>query len=249
MREKSMIAAGLAIICFAQISFAGSLNVAPMVINADVARGKKVSGHFQIANTGKQKITVEISKEMKMSFPTQAVKNNDWLKLKQNKVTLKPGAKKNIDYTVSAGKKDLGEAMAIIFVNEQDANASIMTRTGVVLYAKIKGTEVMDAEIESIKMKKDGLGQVMVDLMIHNRSNVYICPRGKVFINDPSGARVDDVDIPYNTLILPGQSRDIPMYLSKGKTYASNCNLEAVVDYSRGNKKILARKEVSFTAD
>ena len=84
---------------------------------------------------------------------------------------------------------------------------------------------------------------------MHNRSNVYICPRGKLFIVDSAGERVDDIDIPYNTLILPGQTREIPVSLTKGKTYADKCNLEAIVDYSRDNNKILIRKKVYFITD
>lgn len=244
-----MTAAGLAVVCLPKECFCGSLNVTPMVINAELAQGKKTSGHIQVSNTGNRQITVEISREMKMPFSSQTLKNDGWLRIKQNSVTLKPGEKKNINYYLQAGKKDSGEAMAIIFLNEKVSNSPVMSRTGAVLYAKIKGTEVMDAEIETIKIQKAGAGAISVDLLIHNRSNVYICPRGKLFVNNPGGERVDDIDIPYNTLILPGQSRDIALNLSKGKTYAGNCDLEAVVDYSRDNNKILARKKVQFTAD
>ena len=248
-RLITVTAAGLAIICVTQKSFAGSLNVTPMVINTDIAPGKTVSGRIQIANTGSRRITVEISREMKMPFSSQTGKNNDWLRLKENLVNLKPGAKKNIDYSLNAGKKDAGEAMGIVFFSEKGSNTSVMSRIGAVIYAKVKGTEAMDAKIETIKIKKDGSGAVTVDLLIHNLSNVYICPRGKIFVSDPSGERIDDIDIPYNTLIPPGQLRDIPLNLSKGKTYAGNCNLEAIVDYSRGNNKILARKKVPFVTD
>jgi hypothetical protein len=243
------ITAGLAIICVMQNISAGALNVTPMVINADVAPGKKISGCIQLTNSGTREIMVEISKEMKIPFSSETAKNSGWLKLKQDKVLIMPGAKKNIDYSVTGGKNERGEAMAIIFFNEKAANASVMTRTGAVLYAKIRGTEVMDAEIENIKMVKDEAGQVTVDLLIHNKSNVFICPRGKLFINNSSGERVDDIDIPYNTLILPGQSRNIPLNLSKGRTYADKCSFEAIVDYSRDNNKLLARKKVPFVTD
>jgi len=220
-----------------------------MVINDDVAPGKKINGRILIANTGSTLMTVQISREMKIPFSSQTAKNNDWLKIKQNVVSLKPGEKKNIDYSLSAGRKDSGEAMAIIFFNEKGPDAAVNSRIGAVLYAKIKGTEIMDAEIEAIKIKKDELGAITVDLVMHNRGNVYVCPRGKLFIIDSSGERVDDIDIPYNTLILPGQTREIPVPLAKGKIYANKCNLEAVVDYSRDNNKILIRKKVSFVTD
>ena len=150
-----MAAAILAITCAAQQVFAAALSVSPTVINDDVSPGKKINGRIQIANTGNSLMTVQISSEIKVPFSSQTAKNNDWLKLKQTVVSLKPGEKKNIDYSLSAGRKDSGEAMAIIFFNEKGPNTAVMSRIGAVLYAKIKGTEVMNAEIDDIKIKKD----------------------------------------------------------------------------------------------
>ena len=188
-----------------------ALSVSPTRIVHQGTPRQTLHGQFAIENHGEDVLEVSVQPEdwaRGLSGPRGPV---PWLTVRPTHVTLKPGKRARVNYTIRIPNDASGELRSQIFFTTGGAGTmSPRTRLGTIIYVGIKGTEQVEAAIGKVDafytVETPGAEQpdrLDIAMRIHNRSNVHIVPEGEVLIRDAQGRQVASVLMPAGWGLLP----------------------------------------------
>lgn len=138
----------------------------------------------------------------------------DWIEFDSYEFDLKPKEIKKLRLRIKVPTDIKGELVAQIFftsaVLEESGKPAerIKARVGSILYVAIKGTEIVDAEINNIAISeeyKEDERVIKVGVSVKNKGNVHIRPTGKAAIEDKAGKKLIELDVESGKPALPGQ--------------------------------------------
>jgi len=204
------------------------VRVSPTITQLCLASGEEKSDFFSVYNAGDKQLSVEVQEEelLKSSEDSKSADVSAWLKVEPEKFDIGPGETKSVKYNIKVPKGQRGELRGqIFFATNADFSSGIgiKNRFGVAIYAAIKGTEVVKAKITEVDVSKAPDNKnIKFSVIVQNKGNVHIRPRGKLLVKNKEGNVVKELILPYGYPIMPnaGHAYDAiweDMDLSKGK--------------------------------
>lgn len=186
-------------------SYAGSINIEPMLMELSGKPGEVFKGSYTIINPNETEMAVQIElRKWKKFVQNKDIKIPDWLELESQWFKLKPKESKQFSCTIKIPEGAIGELMAMVYFNAPIAPGSnVRMSIGTSIYVTVKGTEVISAEIEDIDIErfyKPGVGvppYYSISVKIKNNGNVHLRPRIKVDLKNRKRKRVYPVNFTY----------------------------------------------------
>lgn len=254
--------------CFlmTQLQAQTGISVSPPRVYFDAAQGSSAIQKVTVTNVSdKNTLDLAVSlgdweydiKGENMMHPAQTLPNScaSWISVKSedNYFTLAPGARKDLDITltVPSGGDGLAAHTAILYVSQMNpiddvdskgTNIKVSIRSGIKIFHKIPAAEIRKIEITDLKYTQSSNA---LQLKFENQSDIWI--DGKVateIINTKTGAKIEVDSLIFYTL--PGNVRmlSIPVgkILEKGSYNAS-----VLIDY--GEASALELAELNFNYD
>lgn len=203
------------------------VRVSPTITQLYLASGEEKSDFFSVYNSGGKQISVEAQAEelLKSSEDSKSIDINAWLEVEPEKFDIGPGETKSIKYNVKIPKGQRGELRGqIFFATDTDfaGGIGIKNRFGVAVYVAIKGTEVVKAKIAEVAVSKATSKEAIKDegadnknikfsVIVQNKGNVHIRPKGKLLVKNREGSIVKELILPYGYPIMPnaGHAYDV----------------------------------------
>jgi len=213
LRRNFYLLVGLLFLYFSSVLYAG-IGVEPTVTEISLSPGEREKGTFTVSNDGDKAIQVKVEVEDWMRRG-ERIEVPSWLEVKPLEFELGPGELKKVKYKIEVPGETTGELAAMVFFGSLTSAAGgvgIKTRFGVSIYVAIKGTEIVEANIEKLDVAKYGTEDsdnygINFGVTVGNMGNVHIRPKGKVAIEAKEGSRIKDVDIFYGLPVLPQGKR------------------------------------------
>jgi len=204
------------------------VRVSPTITQLSLASGEEKSDFFSVYNAGDKQLSVEVQEEelLKSSEDGKGADVNAWFKVEPEKFDIGPGETKSVRYNIKVPKGQRGELRGqIFFATNADfaGGIGIKNRFGVAVYVAIKGTEVVKAKITEVDVSKAPDNKnIKFSVIVQNKGNVHIRPRGKLLVKNKEGNTVKELALPYGYPIMPnaGHAYDAiweGMDLLKGK--------------------------------
>lgn len=231
---------------FQQPLFAG-LNVNPVVIEVVVPK-EGITQTIQVGNTGEKpiKVRIELNKLHKKDGEIEL-----WFKIMPHELEINPGEIADFSYVITPLEDAEGELRCMIFlvadeVGEKKSNLGI--RFGVPVYAIVKETVKLDAEVGEIKIEYNSNKKELQGIVyVKNKGNIHIRPFVDLDIQKEDGTVVNSFEIPFGQPAQVGQNRPF-MFNQRIEIHPGKYKLKASVDYGKmyGLKDYVATKEVEF---
>ena len=127
------------------------IGVKPTVTELSLSPGKKKAGIFTVLNDGEETVKVKVELE-DWRRREEEVRVDSWLKIKPREFKLAPGKVRKVKYKIKVPEEAEGEMVAMVFFGSlapAGGGVGIKTRFGVSIYVGIKGTEVIEANINN----------------------------------------------------------------------------------------------------
>jgi len=216
LRRNFYLLVALLFLYFSSVLYAG-IGVNPTVTELSLTPGKRKGGTFTVTNDGDKTISVKVEVE-DWQKRGAVVGDTSWLEVKPLEFELDPGEVREVKYKIEVPEEAKGELVAMVFfgsIAPAGGGVGIQTRFGVSIYVVIKGTEVVDADIERLDVVKygdegsDNYG-INFGVTVENRGNVHIRPKGKVTVEDKEGNRIKELDVFYGFPVFPEGKRTFP---------------------------------------
>lgn len=236
----------------------GGIGVQPTVTELNLFPGKKKAGTFTVLNDGDKAVKVKVELE-DWERREEEVIVDSWLKIKPLEFELTPGKARKVKYRIEVPEEAKGEMMAMVFFSSlvpAGGGVGIKTRFGVSIYVTIKGTEVVEANIEKFDVTKyagensDNYG-INFGVTVENMGNVHIRPKGKVTVDNKEGNRIKEVDISYGFPVFPQAKRTFPAIWKRGVLPPGEYKAKATINYGElyGLKDRISSYEALFSVN
>jgi len=256
LRRNFYLLVPLLFLYFSSVLYAG-IGVEPPVTEINLDPGKKKAGNFTVLNDGNEAIQVKVDLEEWGTKREEVV--TSWLEVKPLEFEVAPGTAKKVKYKIDVPEEAKGELAAMVFfgsLTPAGGGVGIRTRFGVSIYVAIKGTEIVEANIEKLDVVKyggensDNYG-INFGVTVENVGNVHIRPKGKVAIEDKEGSRIKDVDIFYGLPVLPQGKRTFPANWKGGVLPPGEYMGKAIISYGElyGLKDKISTYETLFSVN
>jgi hypothetical protein len=169
-----------------------------------------------VSNDADQPINIDVTVENWLNAGANSIKNpSAWLTIEERAFRLEPNSKREISYSVKMPEGLAGEAAAMVFfasTSVEGPQSMFVPRLGVIIYLIQKGSEIVDATIENIKVravsseKGDRRSRKLrvtfkVDTIVKNTGNVHLRPKGEVVIHNLRGKQLYKEEIPYGWVV------------------------------------------------
>jgi len=233
-------------------SLFGGITVEPVRQEIKVSPGKEAQGSYFVYNVGKEPTHVTVApRDWFVLKENRGINADSWLKISPRELDLEPGERKEVKYEVAVPTRAIGELVAMIsFVPRAEEESMINVVFSVSLYVMIEGTEILKGEISKVdirRWKKEGSSDLRLAVLVENRGNVHLRPKGKIVIEDRKGKEIKEVELTYGWPVYPGKNRAYfgdwkGVSLKSGKYKAT-----ATIDY--GDPENILKKTVSFKVD
>lgn len=181
-----------------------AFNINPYRVEMTLPTGEHREGTFTVANPSDAPIKIKITVEDWSSLQEGRTvvrgegSSLSWLKLNPVKLTLEPHQSETVRYTVQLPDGETGGRAAMIyFATVPEAGAkgiSIVNRVGTALYAIAEGTEIIQGEIDTIRIKRTK-PSFMAEVAVKNLGNIHIRPGGRIVITKKAE---EILTIPFN---------------------------------------------------
>jgi len=216
LRRKLYFLVVLLFLHFSSVLYAG-IGVEPTVTEISLSPGKRRAETFTVLNDGDKAIHVKVELE-DWERKEEGIEVASWLEVKPLKFELGPGEVRKVKYKIEVPEEAKGEVMAMVFfgsIAPAGGGVGIQTRFGVSIYVAIKGTEIVEANIEKLDVVKYGSESsenygINFGVSVENMGNVHIRPKGKVIVEDKEGNRIKELDVFYGFPVFPQAKRTFP---------------------------------------
>ncbi len=234
------------------------IGVKPTVTELSLSAGRKKAGIFKVLNDGDKTVKVKVELE-DWGRKKEEIRVDSWLKIKPREFELAPGKARRVKYKIEVPEEAEGEMVAMVFFGSlapAGGGVGIKTRFGVSIYVAVKGTEVVEANIEKFDVTKyagedsDNYG-INFGVTVENMGNVHIRPKGKVAIDDKEGNRIKEVDISHGFPVFPQGKRAFPAIWKRGVLRPGEYKAKATINYGElyGLKDKISSYEAFFSVN
>lgn len=227
MKRISVIIGILSQILFVYPRLYAGIGVSPIRVEIAAEIGKETVGTFAVTNTGEKSTNVSIDFEDWLGL---GVDPNTWIRFEAEKFSLEPKETKEVKYVINVPKDRTGELAIRMFFNGKEEGAMVGTGIGVHLYALIKGTERIDAEIKELNAEITPEKDIKGWLVIENKGNVHIRPNTVISVLNTEGDVVSNFSVPY----------DIPVQAGKTNRYSFS---NKVLTLTPGKYRVVAKSD------
>jgi hypothetical protein len=231
--------------------FAG-ITVEPVRQEIKVSPGEGARGSYFVYNVGEKPTRVSVApRDWFILEENKGIKVDSWLKITPQELDLEPGESEEVKYEVAVPTGAIGELVAMIsFIPRAEEESGINVVFSVSLYVMIEGTEILKGEISKLDIRRwesEGSSDLRLGVLIENKGNVHLRPKGKIVIEDTKGKEIKEVELTYGWPVYPGKNHAYfadwkGAHLKSGKYKAI-----ATVDY--GDPENILRETVRFKVD
>ena len=214
---------------FAQIPPEGRLDVtvSPPVIELVAKPGDKILERFRVRNNTDTKVDLQISVRRLISDPTNGnpipevvAKGEElsWVSFDQSSFEARPLEWENITFTINIPKSAAYGYYYVFRIAPKDNKSAITTGATVkgeilivTLLNVLKDGAISDTKLVSFRPKNYISEYLPVDfaVILENRGNVHVKPRGNIFITRGTGNEMGILEVnPGIGSILPGGTRE-----------------------------------------
>ncbi len=231
--------------------FAG-ITVEPVRQEIKVSPGKKAQGSYFVYNVGKEPAHITVApRDWFVLKENKGISADSWLRIMPQELDLEPGERKEVKYEVAVPTEAVGELVAMIsFVPQAEEESMINVVFSVSLYVMIEGTEILKGEISKVDIrrgKEEGSSDLRFGVLVENRGNVHLRPKGKIVIEDRKGKKIKEVELTYGWPVYPGKNRGYFADWKGASLKSGKYKAIATVDY--GDPENILKKTVSFKVD
>jgi len=231
--------------------FAG-ISVEPVRQEISVVPGKEAQGGYFVYNVGKEPTHVTVGpRDWFVLEENRGIKVDSWLKIMPQELDLEPGERKEVKYEVAVPTGAIGELVAMIsFVPQAEEESTINVVFSVSLYVMIEGTEILRGEISKVDIRRwesEGSSDLRLAVLVENRGNVHLRPKGKIVIEDMKGKEIKEVELTYGWPVYPGKNRGYFGDWKGARLESGKYRAIATVDY--GDPEKILRETVTFKVD
>jgi len=258
LRRNFYLLVALVFLNFSPFLVYAGIGVKPTVTELILSPGKRKAGTFTVLNDGDKAVKVKVDLE-NWGRREEGVEVDFWLKVKPREFELAPGKARKVKYKIEVPEEAKGEVVAMVFFGSlapAGGGVGIKTRFGVSIYVAIKGTEVIEANIEKFDVAKyagensDNYG-INFGVTVENMGNVHIRPKGKVTIDDKEGKRIKEVDIFHGFPVFPRAKRTFPAIWKRGMLPPGEYKAKTTINYGElyGLKDRISSYEALFSVN
>lgn len=231
--------------------FAG-ITVEPVRQEIKVSPGEKAQGSYFVYNVGKEPTHVTVGpRDWFVLKENKDISVDSWLKITPQELDLEPGERKEVKYEVAVPTKAIGELVAMIsFVPQAEEESAINVVFSVSLYVMIEGTEILKGEISKVDIRRwesEGSSDLRLAVLVENRGNVHLRPKGKIVIEERKGKEIKEVELTYGWPVYPGKNRAYFGDWKGASLKSGKYEATATVDY--GDPENILKGTVSFKVD
>ncbi len=192
-----------------------SLVINPLRVRVSDYPGKIIKGTISLTNEKRDAIRFSIG------FTDLSLHNDnfpDWLQIDKSEFSLRPNEHGSLNYTVTIPEDASGLLLAKLsfskLKNNQPGMIQIQTKLSIYVAVIVKGTEVYDAEIQTVSITPRDL--TLLEVSVLNTGNVYVKPIGTCKIIDQiSKETISEIAVNAEAIaILPGKMTKITGRLS-----------------------------------
>ncbi len=257
LRRNLYLLVALLFLYFSSVLYAG-IGVEPTVTELSLSPGKRKAGSFTVLNDEDKVIGVKVELEDWLRR-AEGIEVPSWLEVKPREFEIGPGEVRKVKYKIEVPQEVKGELVAMVFfgsLTPGGGGVGIRTRFGVSIYVAIKGTEVVEANIEKLDVAKyggensDNYG-ISFGVTVENEGNVHIRPKGKVLVEDREGNRIKEADIFYGLPVLPQGKRTFAANWKGGVLPPGEYKGKATISYGElyGLKDKISSYETLFSVN
>jgi len=233
-------------------SLLAGITVEPVRQEIKVSAGKEAQGSYFVYNVGKEPTRVTVApRDWFVLEENKGIKIDSWLRITPQEVDLEPGEKREVKYEVAVPTRAIGELVAMVsFVPQAEEESAINVVFSVSLYVMIEGTEILKGEISKVDIRrweKEGSSDLRLAVLVENRGNVHLRPKGKIVIEDRKSKEIKEVELTYGWPVYPGKNRAYFGDWKGASLKSGKYKAIATVDY--GDTENILKKTVSFEVD
>ncbi len=249
MKMKRGIVAG-SMVCL----FWGSVmaaNIAPRYQFVTLKPGEHAWGIYTLTNDENEKLNVTAEAKDWFVLPeNNGIGATTWLTFKKPKFLLKKGKTKKVKFYVVAPEKAKGELVGMVsFLIEGEKVMDLNRRLSSAVYVGIEGTEELKGELSAFSIKL-GTNSVSAGVVVENKGNVHLRPKGHFDISTSSGLPVAALSIDEGGVAYPGKNQSFfgtlnGVSLGEGE-YVVKISLQDIdrqKEFVQVEKKFLINKE------
>lgn len=183
MNYKYLVFIFLYNILFPVLCFAFAVTVEPVRQEFKGSPGEKLSGSYFVTNQTDENINVVVSyRDWFKLKENEDISIDSWLRITQKEFSLKQKEIKEINFEITIPDA-VGFVMTMIsFAPAPETGRMLTTIFSVSLYVIIEGTEIIEAEIDEVVVRKEKENFIRTAVSIKNNGNVYFRPRGQIII-------------------------------------------------------------------
>jgi hypothetical protein len=231
--------------------FAG-ITVEPVRQEIKVSPGKEAQGSYFMYNVGKERTRVTVApRDWFVLEENRGINVDSWLRISPRELDLEPGERKEVKYEVAVPARAIGELVAMIsFAPQAEEESTINVVFSVSLYVMIEGTEILKGEISKVDIRRwerEDSSDLRLAVLVENRGNVHLRPKGKIVIEDIKGKEIKEVELTYGWPVYPGKNRAYFGDWKGAGLKSGKYKAIATVDY--GAPEEILKKIVSFKVD
>lgn len=233
-------------------SLFGGITVDPVRQEIKVSPGNEAQGSYFVYNVGKEPTHVTVAaRDWFVLKENRGINVDSWLNITPQELDLEPGERKEIKYEVVVPARAIGELVAMIsFVPRAEEESMINVVFSVSLYVMIEGTEILKGEISKVDIRKwerEGSSELRFGVVVENRGNVHLRPKGKIVIEDRKGKQIKELELTYGWPVYPGKNR---AYFGDWKVASlKSGKYKAMATVNYGDPENILKKTVSFEVD
>jgi hypothetical protein len=197
-------------------SWIWALSVTPTYQVFRLKQGGKTMGQLTItADETTDLIVTPSVKEFYTLAPNKNIKVNDWMQVNAKPFELKKGESRTFTFEIKVPKKAQGELAGVLHFDTKSPIVGMITlQLSLAVYVAVEGTEKPSMDIDGVSIKVST--NTSVAILVHNKGNIHLRPRGLVQIYDEKEKLLMNAMINQGDPALPGQPR---MYSSTVKDY------------------------------
>ncbi|HMX95154.1 MAG TPA: hypothetical protein PKZ00_00215 [Elusimicrobiota bacterium] len=215
MRTFSFLGASALALLLAPVLRANTfLEVRPGVVEESVPEGKTAKGKLIVRNTGDTEVLVEV--EVRDEWATRtglpSLPPSEWLDLKYpHPFVLKPGAAKEVGYTVTPPTSFNGEAMAMVVFGGPTSAGSGGTgyrfRQGIPFYMLSTTTVQGQIALASLQVYLNAIKQLEFAVELKNNGPVHVRAQGALKISNSRGAEIGNAPLAGGIPVFPTKTQ------------------------------------------
>lgn len=203
------------------------MGISPVRVETSAEIGKETTGYFQVRNTGENPVNVSISFE---DWLGKGIEPGTWIKFEPENFSIGPKETREVRYIINMPEGASGEYAIRVFFSGREEGAFVGTGLGVHIYAMVKGTEKIEAEIKEFTVKYDPSEGISGSVLIENKGNVHIRPITVISVLDMEDRQIINFSVP----------SDNPVHVMSSRAYSFNNKVPGLVD---GRYKVIARTD------